>query len=310
VKGSFPSGNIGSFETQLGNKTKSKMAVFITPEMNRQLDAIKDPTQKIRWLVENVKTPKNLAEYGTLRVAKRMEFYGALSEGVLIAVDAIAKYANWQQCIRDEASALPSQKVWTQDVRVTTGGALFVGSLAMGAGNVVKAFGEWRSVYAVGMAEQLAGKRLAERATVALRWLGALTGAIAGVYAVMDIVDGFQSGRAQWKLASLQIISGLVGVAAAVVSILAAVTPEASATVVATFGVIGITVSSILTMVGFVLAVIFAAIAIWISKVNGDNFAQWLDRSYWGALDESVRYGDANQEQADFEKAMAAASAP
>jgi hypothetical protein len=51
----------------------------------------------------------------------------------------------------------------------------------------------------------------------------------------------------------------------------------------------------------------FAAIAIWISKEKGDSIAQWLDRCYWGALDEGARYGDANQEQADFEKVMAEA---
>lgn len=79
VRASFPSGNVGSFETRLGNKTKSKMAVFITPEMNEQLDAIKDPTQKARWLVENVKTPKGLQEYGTLKVMQGKPLYNAVT---------------------------------------------------------------------------------------------------------------------------------------------------------------------------------------------------------------------------------------
>ncbi|MEM5325045.1 T6SS effector BTH_I2691 family protein [Paraburkholderia sp. JHI2823] len=308
VRASFPAGNIGSFETQLGNKTRSKMAVFITPEMNRELDAIKDPTQKIRWLTEHVRTPMNLHEYGTLRVAQRRELYGSVSEGVLTVVDAIAKYASWQQCISDEASALPSQKAWTQDVRVTTGGALYVGALATGAGNVVKAYGNWRNVYAVGMVERLSAEKLVARATIALRVVGVLTGVIAGVYAVMDIVDAEQSYReSQWKLLSLQASSGTAGVIAAIVSIWAALASEGGATVIGSIGVLGTTISITLTMLGFVLAVLLAAIALWIAAVKGDKIAQWLERSYWGALNETARYADANVEQTDFNNVMAGA---
>lgn len=43
-----------------------------------------------------------------------------------------------------------------------------------------------------------------------------------------------------------------------------------------------------------------------IDKVEGDTFAQWLERCYWGKL-ASGRYTNSATEQADFNQAMAGA---
>jgi hypothetical protein len=40
--------------------------------------------------------------------------------------------------------------------------------------------------------------------------------------------------------------------------------------------------------------------------VRGDDFAQWLERCFWGEL-ASGRYVDQKAEQSDFSKLMAAA---
>ncbi|MDR5735840.1 T6SS effector BTH_I2691 family protein [Caballeronia sp. LZ025] len=308
VRGSFASGNVGAFETQMGSSTKSKMAVFITPQMYNELDAIKDPTKKVAWLVEHVKTPKNLQEYGLMRIGSRIKLYGAVSEGVLTVVDAICKYATWQQAISDEASALKFQKTWTLDARATLCDGLFLGALASGAGNVLKMYGAWRNAYAVGMPEMLAGEKQMERAAVFLKFAGVLGGILAGVYAVMDLVDGFQSrSEGQRGLAALQLTSGGAGVVGAGIAIWAALAAEGGATIVGSIGVLGATFAITLTFIGFVLAAILAALALWIGSLKGDSIAQWMSRSYWGSLGDTARYPDFDKEQSDFKQLMAGA---
>ncbi|MDR5735838.1 hypothetical protein QCE47_26310 [Caballeronia sp. LZ025] len=236
-----------------------------------------DPTKKVAWLVEHVKTPKNLQEYGLMRIGSRIKLYGAVSEGVLTVVDAICKYATWQQAISDEASALKFQKTWTLDARATLCDGLFLGALASGAGNVLKMYGAWRNAYAVGMPEMLAGEKQMERAAVFLKFAGVLGGILAGVYAVMDLADGNQSREQyQWQLMTLQGLSGATGAASAVIAIWATPAAEGGATVVGSISILGATFAITLTIIGFVLAAILAALALWISNVKGDNIAQWL----------------------------------
>jgi hypothetical protein len=148
------------------------------------------------------------------------------------------------------------------------------------------------------MAERVAGEQLAGRAGIALRVAGALTAAVSGVVAGMDIVGGGSNmSHKQWALGSLQIVSGLTGSAAAAFSFWAAIATEGGATVFAGLS---------LTGWGVVLAVALVALAMVIDHVRGDDFAQWLERCFWGEL-ASGRYVDQKAEQSDFSKLMAAA---
>ncbi len=295
VAGSFASGNIASFQTAGLNPMNTKMAVFITDDMHKDLANIPDPTRKVAWLVERVKMPRDMHEYGVLKIQHRLPMFGAVSEGILTAIDATFKYAGWNQMLSDEAKALTFQKTWSQDVRVGLGGALYVGAMGTGLGNVVKAYGTWRNLYATGMAEQLAGQKLVAQAGVALRVAGAVTAAVSGVVAAMDLVDGGTSlYNKQWALGGLAIASSGVGVVSASFAFWAAVGIQGGATVVA-----GLT----LTGWGVVLAVAMLAIAMAIDYVRGDSFSQWLERTYWGKL-ESRRYIDFDAQQADFNAAM------
>jgi hypothetical protein len=297
VKGGLASGNIGSFETVAGNVVNSKMAVFITDDMHEALRNIPDPTKKVSWLVEHVKMPKDLHEYGVLKVG-RAPVYGAVAEGALTTIDAVCKYAGWKQILNDEAKALTFQKTWEQDVRATLGGALYVSAIGTGVGNVVNVYGTWRNLYATGMTEQMAGKELAKRAGFALRVAGALTAAVSGVVAVMDLADGATAFyHRQWALGGLQITSGAVGIVAARFAFWAASEFAGGATVVAGLS---------LTGWGVILAVVLVAIAMAIDHIKGDTFAQWLERTYWGNL-KSGRYEDFAKQQADFNTAMAGA---
>ncbi|WP_213778178.1 hypothetical protein [Caballeronia sp. dw_276] len=250
---------------------------------------------KVAWLVANVTTPATAHEYAVLRIQTKLPVFAAVSEGILTAIDVACKYAGWNQMLVDEAKALAFQKTWAQDVRVTLGGALYVGAMGTGVGNVVKAYGTWRNLYATGMAERIAGERLAERAGIALRMAGALTAAVSGVVAMMDLADGAKNVMVKWELASLQILSGATGAIATVASFWAALATDGSATLVAGLS---------LTGWGVVLAVVLIALAIAIDHVKGDNFVQWLERCFWGSLP-SGRYTDQRTEQADFNEAMA-----
>jgi len=296
VAGSFASGNIASFQTAGLKPMTSKMAVFITDDMHKELANIPDPAKKVAWLVEHVKMPRDMHEYGVLRIQRGLPAYGAVSEGILTAIDAAFKFAGWQQMLSDEAKALTFQKTPTQDVRVTLGGALYVGAMGTGLGNVAKTYGTWRNLYATGMAEQAAGKELAAKAGKALRVAGAVTAAVSGVAAAMDLVDGAKNAISnQWHLGIFQILSGLTGVAAATVGFWAAVAVDGGATVVGMLS---------LTGWGLVLAVLLAALAMAIDQIKGDIFAQWLGRTYWGNA-ASDRYADFATQQADFDTAMA-----
>jgi hypothetical protein len=198
--------------------------------------------------------------------------------------------------LEDEAKALSFEKTWAQDVRVTLGGALYVGAMGTGLGNVVKAYGTWRNLYATGMAERVAGEQLATRAGIALRVAGALTAVLSGVAAVMDWWDAFESSRQQkWGLRNLQLLSGGAGLAAAGVSFWAAVAVEGGATIVAGLS---------LTGWGMLLAVVLVALAMAIDHLKGDAFAQWMERCYWGELP-AGRYTDPGVEQSDFNQLMA-----
>ncbi|WP_454756844.1 hypothetical protein [Cupriavidus campinensis] len=272
--------------------------MFITDDMEKTLANIKDPTKKIAWLAEHVKTPKSLHEYGVLRISRSIPIFGAVSMGILTAIDAVWKFAGWEQMLQAEAKALSFQKTWTQDVRVNLGYGLYLGALASGAAAVVQAYGTWRNLYATGMVKRATEERYATRARIALRVAGALTAVLAGVMAALDFVDAAQSmDNGQWALMGLQLAAGTGGAIAASLVISAAFAPAGSATMVA-----GLT----LTVWGLVLAVVLVAISIAIDYVRGDNFAQWLERCYWGRL-ESGRYADFPTEQSDFSRVMARA---
>ncbi|WP_213778176.1 hypothetical protein [Caballeronia sp. dw_276] len=273
---------------------KSELAVFITDDMHKELANITDPTKKVAWLVANVTTPATAHEYAVLRIQTKLPVFAAVSEGILTAIDIACKYAGWNQMLVDEAKALSFQKTWAQDVRVTLGGALYVGAMGTGVGNVVKAYGTWRNLYATGMAERIAGEQLAGRAGIALRVAGALTAAVSGGVAAMDLADANRSRSVgKYELAGLQLLSGLAGIAAAVFSILAGGS-AGSAAVVGGLSVTGW---------GVLLAIVLVALAMAIDHIRGDAFAQWLERCYWGTLD-AGRYSDPDRERTDFNKAM------
>ncbi|KQR78541.1 hypothetical protein ASG35_08960 [Burkholderia sp. Leaf177] len=177
---------------------------------------------------------------------------------------------------------------------MTLGGALYVGAMGTGVGNVVKAYGTWRNLYATGMAERIAGEQLAGRAGIALRVMGAITAAVSGVAAAMDLSDAYESrSLGKYELAGLQLLSGLAGIAAAVFSILAGGSAGGAAVV----GGLSI------TGWGVLLAVVLVALAMAIDHIRGDAFAQWLERCYWGAL-KAGRYSDPDQEKSDFNKVI------
>jgi len=299
VAGSFASGNIGAFNMAIASKdVKAKIAVFITDDMDKALANIKDPTKKIAWLAEHVKTPKSLHEYGVLKIGSSIPIYGAVSQGILTAIDAVWKFAGWEQMLQAEAQALSFQKTWTQDVRVSLGYGLYVGALAAGAGEVVRVYGTWQNMYATGMVQRVKGNELAARVGIALRVAGGLMAVVSGVVAVMDFADAIQSKeRGQWTLAILQSISGITGIAAVAFAFWAAFAVDGWAKVVAGLS---------LAYWGLVLAVVLVALSMAIAHFKGDNFAQWLERCYWGLL-ESGRYTDSVTEQSDFDRAMARA---
>jgi hypothetical protein len=276
----------------------SKLAVFITEDMHKKLSNIMDPTKKVAWLVANVTTPATVHEYAVLRIQTRLPVFAAVSEGILTAIDAVCKYAGWQKMLEDEATALSFEKTLAQDIRVTLGGALYVGAMGTGVGNVVKAYGTWRNLYATGMAERIAGEQLAGRAGLALRVAGALTAVVSGVVGAMDVVDSNESRhRKQWGLMILQAGSGLAGIASAGTAFWAAVAVDGGATIVAGLS---------LTGWGLLLAVVLVALAMAIDHFKGDAFAQWMERCYWGKLP-SGRYTDPGTEKSDFSQLMAGA---
>jgi hypothetical protein len=175
---------------------------------------------------------------------------------------------------------------------------LYLGAMGTGVGNVVKAYGTWRNLYATGMAERIAGEQLARRAGLALRVAGAGTAAVSGVMAVMDFVDVVGSAsRQQWELMGLQFMSGVFGATAAALSFWAAVAVEGGATIFAGLS---------LTGWGLLLAVALVALAMAIDHFKGDAFAQWMERCYWGKL-QSDRYTDPETEKSDFSQLMAGA---
>ncbi|KWN77702.1 hypothetical protein WT90_06560 [Burkholderia stagnalis] len=176
---------------------------------------------------------------------------------------------------------------------------MFVGSIAVGVGTVVKAYGTWRNLYATGMAERRAGEKLAARADIALRVVGVVNAVVWGGAAAMDWVDGVQNLKpGKWQLGGLQILAGTMGVLAAVLSGWAAFAIKGGATML-----LGLS----LTWWGVVLAVVLVALGMLIDHLKGDIFSQWLERTYWGVLPVSSRYAESKIEQADFGKAMAGA---
>jgi hypothetical protein len=301
VKGSFASGSVASFNVATGKGVKSRMAVFITPEMTRQLETIPDPTHKVAWLANNVKTPENLEQYGLLRVNLRLPQIGTVSEGALMVIDGLCKYAAWNQLLNDEARALSFQKTKGLDIRESLGRWMFVGAVGMGAGQIVKTYGAWCNIYATGMAEQKMAKKVVELATKALSVAGVANAVVTGVVSVMDIVDGVVVSGYQdhkWELAGLQLLSGGLGVASAGLAGWAAWTGVAGDTALMGLSVTGW---------GLALAVVLVATSMLVDHVKGDNFAQWLERTYWGALPAASRYTDAKTERSDFITAMAGA---
>jgi len=302
VKGAFASGSLGTFEARAAHDVRTKFAVFLTPEVVEELAKVKGHNQKIDQLLSAVKTPKNLHDYGVLRVATRPPLHSAISEGILTAIDATFKLAGWTKLLEDEAKALSFQKTKQQDWRERMGAMLFYGAIATGLGNVVKIYGTWRNLYAAGMAERVAqataAEKLAAKANFALKVMGVVTAGISGVVAALDFVDAYESKQHQkWGLVGLQIVSGLTGLTAAVLAGWAAVAVDGGATLF-----LGLS----LTWWGVILAAVLVALAWAIDKVKGDNVKQWLERSYWGTLG-AGRYNEAQAEQKGFEKLMAGA---
>ncbi|WP_185646327.1 hypothetical protein, partial [Burkholderia stagnalis] len=222
-----------------------------------------------------------------------------VSAGVLAMIDGACKFAGWKALLESEEKALSFQKTGQQDLRETLGGAMFVGSIAVGVGTVVKAYGTWRNLYATGMAERAAGERLAARADIALRAVGVVNAVVWGVSAAMDFADVVDSWyQNKWGLMMLQGISGFVGVLAAGLAGWAAFAAAGGATML--FGLS-------LTGWGVVLAVVLVALGMLIDHIKGDIFSQWLERTYWGVLPTPSRYDEPKVEQSDFNKAMAGA---
>ncbi|KVD88686.1 hypothetical protein WS63_17145 [Burkholderia stagnalis] len=222
-----------------------------------------------------------------------------MSAGALAMIDGMCKFAGWKALLESEEKALSFQKTGQQDLRETLGGAMFVGSIAVGVGTVVKAYGTWRNLYATGMAERAAGERLAARADIALRAVGVVNAVVWGVSAAMDFADFAESWKQKkWSLAGFQFFSGAVGSFAAAIAGWAAFSVTGGGTIL-----LGLS----LTVWGLILAVVLVAIGMAIDYVKGDIFSQWLERTYWGVLPVPSRYGEPKVEQSDFSKAMAGA---
>ena len=301
VVGSFASGNLASFEKRVAaaGQAKSRMVVFITDDLENELKAISDPTKKVKLLAEKVTSPGSVREYRLLRARLSAPMVGTVSAGALAMIDGMCKFAGWKALLESEKKALSFQKTGQQDLRETLGGAMFVGSIAVGVGTVVKAYGTWRNLYATGMAERRAGERLAARADIALRAVGVVNAVVWGVSAAMDFADVVDSWyQNKWGLMMLQGISGFVGVLAAGLAGWAAFAAAGGATML--FGLS-------LTGWGVVLAVVLVALGMLIDQIKGDIFSQWLERTYWGILPVPSRYDEPKVEQSDFNKAMAGA---
>ena len=301
VVGSFASGNLASFEKRVAaaGQAKSRMVVFITDDLENELKAISDPTKKVKLLAEKVTSPGSVREYRLLRARLSAPMVGTVSAGALAMIDGMCKFAGWKALLESEEKALSFQKTGQQDLRETLGGAMFVGSIAVGVGTVVKAYGTWRNLYATGMAERRAGERLAARADIALRAVGVVNAVVWGVSAAMDFADVVDSWyQNKWGLMMLQGISGFVGVLAAGLAGWAAFAAAGGATML--FGLS-------LTGWGVVLAVVLVALGMLIDQIKGDIFSQWLERTYWGILPVPSRYDEPKVEQSDFNKAMAGA---
>ncbi|MGZ2746678.1 hypothetical protein [Burkholderia stagnalis] len=299
VVGSFASGNLASFEEKAGRQAKSRMVVFITEGMENELKAISDPTKKVKVLAEKVTSPGSVREYRLLRARLSAPMVGTVSAGALAMIDGMCKFAGWKALLESEKKALSFQKTGQQDLRETLGGAMFVGSIAVGVGTVVKAYGTWRNLYATGMAERRAGEKLAARADIALRVVGVVNAVVWGVSAVMDLVDAIDTwSQKKWGLIALQGLSGITGLIAAGLAGWAAFATAGGGTML--FGLS-------LTGWGVVLAVVLVALGMLIDHIKGDIFSQWLERTYWGVLPMPSRYGEPKVEQSDFSKAMAGA---
>ncbi len=289
VRGSFATGNIGAFDTALGNATTSKLTVFLTEDMHKDLATISDPTEKIRHLVANAKSPRTVYEYGVMKVGTRLPVYGAAAEGVLTLIDGICKGVAWKTMHDDEAKALSFQKTRMQDTREVIGGLLFFGAAVSGVGNVAKMYGTWRNTYAMGLVDSLPGDKLVGRATTLLRWTGVVAGAASGFASAMDFGDAKDSYDARnAQLMWVQITSGTFGVIAAGITMRAA-----------WVGGDVLLGGLSLTGWGFVLTVIGFAIGLSVDKVKGDNTAQWLERCYWG---NHPRFSGATEQDSAFQK--------
>ncbi|WP_217468054.1 hypothetical protein, partial [Burkholderia metallica] len=134
---------------------------------------------------------------------------------------------------------------------------------------------------------------------IALRVAGVVAAAVSGVVAVMDFVDAAESARQEkWGLRYLQFLSGGMGALAAGLAGWAAFAAAGGGTMF-----LGLS----LTGWGLILAVLLVGIGMAIEYVKGNLFSQWLEKTYWGVLPVSSRYGESKVEQADFNKMMAGA---
>ncbi|KVO63054.1 hypothetical protein [Burkholderia stagnalis] len=291
VRASFATANIGSFETALGQtNVVSKLTVFITDEMHKDLSNIPDPTRKVTYLAEKVRSPKSLHEYGVLKVNTLLPKYGAVAEGALTAIDAMFKGLALEQILRNEAKALSFQKNWKLDFRKTVNTALFFGSVATGVANAVKIYGTWRNGYATGLR---VNSETANVANVVIRRIGYTVAGLYAALALLDITDAtenFLIGRLLLSIA--QGVSGTIGIAGAVI------TYAISAT-----GGNSIFAGLSLSWWGLILIATGMLIGLSIKTVEGDEIAQWLERCYWGNY---PIYKNFSNQQSDFKKLIQA----
>lgn len=302
ARANMASGNYASFELKQNNPLTTRMALFLAEDQHPKLAAIGDPTEKIKFLAANVKSPASLNEYGLLRLRSRSLHYGANAEGALSVIDAAFKYWNLRNMQGAEAKAMSFQKTGLRDMRIGVSQSLFATAIATGAANAAKSYATWRSTRAMGLAMLKSDDKLLERAKLAVRVAGTVTGALIICLGAMDFADAVGDHQEQdHQLMLLHGISSLVGLGAG------------GATIAASWiGGDKLVAPTILRAVALrmtwnelllVFAVIGLVVGWYTNKKIGDDIAQWLERCYWG--NGTTRFNNADQERQEFQTLMA-----
>ena len=191
-----------------------------------------------------------------------------------------------------------------RDMRIGVSQSLFMTAIATGAANAAKSYATWRSTRAMGLAMLKSDDKLLERAKLAVRVAGTVTGALMICLGAMDLVEAKREfSEENYRLATLHAISSAVGVSAGATTIAGAwlggdklVAPTVLRAVA-----LRMTWNELL----LVLAVIGLIVGWYTNKKIGDDIAQWLERCYWG--NGHARFGNPSQEQQEFQTLMAGA---